>query len=252
MLSFSRVKGVVLCGGEGVRLRPLTYYFQKGMIPIGSRQKPLLEYVVRLMRYHGILNLCFLVGYKGEQIRNYFSDGNRFGVKLTYVYDRPVFRGTGGAVLNAFREGDIGCDQTLLIYYGDILSNVSLTELLKQHHETKAVATLALARGYQIPVGVAELRGGRVERLVEKPVLDIFVGVGILALDGDALKDLEQLHQEIRETDIMRHLLPHLVENGRAVCAYVTDAFWYDVGSTEQYEKLENSTIDDQFAGILV
>ena len=71
------VKGLILCGGTGTRLRPITYYFQKTMIPIGLKQKPLLEYVVRLLSFHGISDLAFLVNYKAEQIVNYFDDGSR-------------------------------------------------------------------------------------------------------------------------------------------------------------------------------
>ena len=245
-LNLSNVKGVILCGGEGVRLRPLTYYFQKGMIPIGSGQKPLLEYIIRLLRRHGITDMCLLVGYKAEQIHNYFDEGSRFGVRFTYVYDRRGFGGTGGAVLNAYKQGLIrNGDETLLIYYGDILSNIDLGEMLKQHHESGAVATVAIVKGYRVPVGVVDLRDGRVERLVEKPILDISVGIGILALKGNALKSLEQLHQQGREMDLMRHLLPRLIEDGEPVHAYVTEAFWYDVGSTERYEKLSDDAIEE-------
>jgi mannose-1-phosphate guanylyltransferase len=216
------------------------------MIPVGSGQKPLLEYIIRLLRRHGIRDLCLLVGYKAEQIHNYFNEGSRFGVKLTYVYDRRGFSGNGGAVLNAYKRGII-CDddETLLIYYGDILSNINLSEMLKQHYESGAMATVAIVKGYQVPVGVADLRNGRVERLVEKPILDIFVGIGILALKGNALKSLEQLHQQGREMDLMRDLLPRLIESGELVHAYVTEAFWYDVGSTERYEKLNEDAIEE-------
>lgn len=238
----------MLCGGEGVRLRPLTYYFQKGMIPIGSGQKPLLEYIIRLLRLHGITDVCLLVGYKAEQIHNYFDEGSRFGVKFTYVYDRQGFGGTGGALLNAYKQDFIKSSETLLIYYGDILSNINLGEMLKQHYESGDVATVEIVKGYQVPVGVVDLRDGRVERLVEKPTLDIFVGIGILALKGNALKSLEQLHQQGRETDLMQHLLPRLIEDGEPVHAYVTEAFWYDVGSTERYEKLNDDAIEEHLA----
>jgi NDP-sugar pyrophosphorylase family protein len=75
------VKPVVLCGGEGSRLRPLTYYFQKAMIPVGREQRPLLEYILRHIRFHGFMEAVLLVGYKGEQVVNYFEDGGRVGAK---------------------------------------------------------------------------------------------------------------------------------------------------------------------------
>ena len=94
-----KVKGIVLCGGKGTRLRPLTLYIQKTMVPVGIRQKPLLEYVVRLFKFYGIKELVFLVNFKSEQIKNYFGDGSRFGVKISYVEDDPNSKGTGGAMV---------------------------------------------------------------------------------------------------------------------------------------------------------
>ena len=115
------VKGLILCGGPGTRLRPITYYFQKALIPIGLKQKPLLEYVVRLLKFHGVDDLAFLVDYKAEQIVNYFDGGSRFDVKISYVRDVPKFKGTAGSVFNAFKEGAVSTNDTLLVYYGDIV-----------------------------------------------------------------------------------------------------------------------------------
>jgi len=246
-MSPNSVKGLILCGGEGARLRPLTYYFQKSMIPIGSKQRPLLEFIVRSLKQNEITDICLLVGYKSEQVCNYFDDGSRFGVKIAYVHDRPEYKGTGGAVLNAYKQGLIRREEILLVHYGDILSNANLTEMLKEHLVSEAEATVALSRGYQIPVGVAELNGGRVVKLVEKPSLDVLVGIGIMALEGNVLGDLEGLHREGEEVDLMRDLLPILMKNGRHVRGYVTDAYWYDVGSTERYEKLDNDSLAHHF-----
>lgn len=247
-LDFDGVKGLVLCGGPGIRLRPLTYYFQKGMIPVGSRQKPCLEYIIRLFKYNEVKDVLLLVGYKAEQVRNYFGDGSRFNVNITYIYDKPGFEATGGAVLNAYKNGAIKEDDTLLIYYGDILSNICLNEMLTQHFEEDAAATVALAKGYHVPVGVAQLKGSYVESFVEKPLLDLSVGIGILALRGRTAEDLEHLHKLSKKVDLMRDLLPYLIQNGKPVTAYLTDAFWYDVGSIERYEKLDNDVIDNHLS----
>ena len=177
------VVGVVLCGGKGTRLRPLTYYFQKVMIPVGGKQKPLLEYVVRLLSYHGIRDVVLLVNYKAEQIKNYFDDGKRFGVSIQYVMDDPSLKGTGGAILNAFRHGAISKDDTFVVYYGDILSNIDLSDMLRFHREKGSVATVGLSRRFTVRVGVADLDGdGRVRGFVEKPELEISINIGILIL----------------------------------------------------------------------
>lgn len=245
------VRGVVLAGGEGKRLRPLSYYFQKCMIPIGSKQKPLLECVISLLRHHGITDILLLAGYKHEQIVNYFNGGERFGVTMSYVPDDPALKGTGGSLLNAYRRGLIESHETLLVYYGDIVSDINVTEMVEQHQQRRAMATLALSQGYQVRVGVAEVNGGDVTGWTEKPTLELNVGIGILVLEASALQELERLSACYKNLDVMSHLIPRLLETGEVVHAYVTDAFWYDVGSTDRYEKLDNSVIDKCFERIL-
>jgi len=241
------VVGVVLAGGEGKRLRPLTYYFQKCMIPVGTRQKPLLEYILLFLKRHGIVDAKLLVGYKHEQIRNYFDDGSRFGMKISYVVDDPSMGGSGGALLNAANKGTFRQTDTLLIYYGDILSDIDLSAMLRQHIESESVSTLAVANGFEVPVGVAELDGRIVKGWLEKPKVDIYAGIGIVALSPSALDVLKELSAERSSIDIMGDLIPELIAKGKHVEAFLTDEFWYDVGSTEKYEKLDNELIDRLF-----
>jgi len=244
-----RGKGLILCGGTGTRLRPITYYFQKTMIPIGLRQKPLLEYVVRLLSFHGIVDLAFLVNYKAEQIANYFDDGSRFNVKVSYVHDVPKLGGTAGSVLNAYKQGAATSEDTLLVYYGDIVTTINLKDLLNYHSNKRALATVALASGFTVRVGLADLdKNGKIRGFVEKPKLEKPVSIGIIALEGETLEDIEQLHKKKRRLDLMKDLIPHLVENGKPVYGYLSKAFWYDVGSTEAYEKLDHGSVDKSFA----
>ncbi|MBX5327233.1 MAG: nucleotidyltransferase family protein [Candidatus Bathyarchaeia archaeon] len=242
----SKVKGLILCGGTGTRLRPITYYFQKTMIPIGSKQKPLLEYVVRLLGFHKVTDLAFLINYKGEQIQNYFNHGERFGVKISYVQDDATLKGTGGAVLNAYKRGVIHKDETILVYYGDILTNMNLTEMLKRHTKRKAAATIGLASGFTVRVGVAEMdKDGKIKGFVEKPTLEKPVSVGILALDGKVLEVMERLAAKGKELDLMGDVVPFLIKKNSPVFGYLSKAFWYDVGSTEAYEKLSPKIVDE-------
>jgi mannose-1-phosphate guanylyltransferase len=239
------VKSLILCGGTGTRLRPITYYFQKALIPIGVRQKPLLEYVVRLLKYHGVLDLAFLVDYKAEQIVNYFDDGSRFGVKISYVRDVPKFKGTAGSVLNALKHEVIDTDDTLLVYYGDIVTTMNLKKLLDYHKSKKAMATVALASGFTVRVGLADLdKKGKILGFKEKPKLEKPVSIGILVLEGNTLNDIENLFPKKRGVDLMRDVVPYLVQNGKPVYGYLSDAFWYDVGSTEAYEKLDHEFVE--------
>jgi mannose-1-phosphate guanylyltransferase len=240
-----KVKGLVLCGGTGTRLRPITYYFQKTMIPIGSKQKPLLEYVVRLLKFHRVADVAFLINYKGEQIQNYFDEGARFDVKISYVQDDPALKGTGGAVLNAYKQGVITTKDTILVYYGDILTNMNLQRMLREHNKRKASVTIALAKGFTVRVGVAELESdGKIKGFVEKPTLEKPVSIGILALDGGILGMLNRLKRKGRELDLMRDVVPHLIRKGNPVYGHLAKSFWYDVGSTEAYEKLDPKLVD--------
>jgi len=246
------VKGIVLCGGKGTRLRPLTHYIQKTMVPVGLKQKPLLEYVVMLFKHHGIKDLVFLVNYKSEQIINYFEDGSRFGVNITYVEDDPNSKGTGGAVLTAYTQGAISKDDTLLVYYGDIVTNIDLSELLDYHNNNKAWSTLALSSGFKTRVGVASLDdNSKIVGFVEKPVLEKPVTIGISVLKGEMLELMKQLKGNNPELDFMGEVLPHLLKEEKPVYGYVSKAFWYDVLSTEAYEKLDQKMVDDLFKDIL-
>ena len=245
--SNDRVVGVILAGGKGKRLRPLTYYFQKCMIPVGSLQKPLLEYILMLLKKHSILNLKLLVGYKKEQIANYFNEGHRFGVNIDYIVDDPAIGGSGGALLNALKNGAFDDSDSLLVYYGDILSNIDLSAMLKQHVESGSMATLAVTQSYKVPVGVAKVEGRAVKEWVEKPSIDLYAGVGIVALKSEALKLLEELSSERKNVDLMGDLIPFLIDRGRRTEVFLTDDFWYDVGSIEKYEKINNELIDKLF-----
>jgi len=247
----NKAKSLVLCGGEGTRLRPITYYIQKTMIPVGLKQKPLLEYVVRLLKFHGITNLVFLVNHKAEQVMNYFEEGSRFKVRITYVHDDPSSRGTAGSVLNAYRQGAVNVEDTLLVYYGDILTNMNLKDLLRYHKGQRSSATVALASGFAVRVGLADLdEDGKIHGFVEKPKLEKPVSVGILAFEGGTLKDMELLKKERRELDLMGDVIPYLIKIGKPVYGYLSDAFWYDVVSTEAYEKLSPKLVEEKFKEI--
>lgn len=242
----SRVMGLILCGGRGTRLRPITYYFQKSMIPVGVKQKPLLEYIVRLLRHNGITELALLVNYKAEQIINYFDDGSRFGVKILYMQDDARMPGTAGSILNAYKQGILNLKNPFLAYYGDILTNMNVQGLIQHHENKKASATVALASDFTVRVGLADLdKDDKILGFEEKPKLNKPVSVGITVFSGETLKDMERLKKEKHELDLMSDVIPYLISIGKPVYGYLSEAFWYDIGSTEAYEKLDPKLIDD-------
>ena len=235
------VVGVILAGGEGRRFRPYTEIIPKPMVPVGPDEKPLLEHIVRWLAKHGIKDVVLLVGYRWKQVANYFHDGSRWGIKLSLSLDSEGFRGTGGALLNAYLKGLVKGD-TALIWYGDILAPIDIADLLRVHKDSSADVTLVLASRYQVPVGIAEVNEcGDVIGLREKPWLPLKATIGVLAMNPSLLEGVEK--DLGREFDIMGDLIPKLIREGRKVKAYIYEGLWYDVGSMEKYVKLDHNSL---------
>ena len=245
-----RFKGVILAGGQGTRFRPLTYYFQKCMIPVGENQKPVLEYIVRLFAHHEFEELVLLVGYKHQQIKNYFNEGGRFGVKVEYVLDDPNHVGSAGAIINAYKQGVLTDDDNLIVYYGDILSDFNLHDMVEKHVSSKAGATVALSKGYKVRVGTAEIEDGLIARFIEKPELELPVSVGILVISSSVLKTMVELQDNSKAAslDLMGDVIPHLIQEGVPVQPYISDAFWYDLGSLERYERFDTEGLSKKLS----
>lgn len=234
----------VLCGGRGERLRPLTDYFQKTMIPLGEKKRPLLEYIVRLLAFHGVRNITMLTGYRMEEIHDYFKDGSAFGVKVAYSKDSTDNCGSLGALANALRNGSIPSCETLVVYYGDILSDLDITRLVKVHTEKQADATLVLSKGYALPVGVAKVKGGRVVAMEEKPELDVSVTTGCMALGLRAMRIASRAPRRPK-SDLMSDLIPELLRRKSIVAAYYTKGLWHDIGTITSYEEINSGLRDE-------
>ena len=235
----SATEAAVLCGGRGERLRPLTDYFQKVMVPIGHKKLPLLAYVIGLLEHHGVTKIALLTGYRSEDIRRYFGDGAEYGVELKYSEDAKGQRGSLNAVANAMKNGAISKRGELLVYYGDVLTDLDITGLLARHRSRKADATIVLSKGYTLPVGTAKVgRGGFVTSFHEKPSLDLSVTTGCMVL-GPAATALARRLASRKNTDLMTHLLPGLLDRGLKVATYYTEEAWYDVGTVSNFEKLD-------------
>lgn len=234
----------MLCGGRGERLKPLTDYFQKVMIPIGPKKLPLLAYVISLLKHHGVASVTLLTGYRSEDVRRYFGDGTAYGVKLRYSEDEPGKKGSLSAVASALKRGYIGnCDE-LVVYYGDVFVDLDLTGLLRTHSRMKADATLVLSRGYNLPVGEAKVSArGLVTAVHEKPRLDISVTTGCMILGREAMAKAREVAGG-QNTDLMTHLLPALLKGRMKVAAFYTEEPWYDVGTVSSFEKLDKEIAD--------
>jgi mannose-1-phosphate guanylyltransferase len=239
-------KAAVLCGGEGTRLRPLTNYFQKTMIPIGSKKRPLLEYIVRLLAHNDLREITLLTGYRYAEIERYFEDGSKFGVRLNYSKDPETVKGSAACLQNAIASGVLRDFDELVVYYGDVLSDLRIRELVLQHRKEGAAASLVLSRDYRLPVGVARVDTRGVVEFQEKPTLPLNVTMGCLVVSKSTLPILAEVTSGESRVDIMTHFVPAVIGRGFRVSPFYIDGFWYDVGTTEAYEKLYPELVDSK------
>lgn len=220
-------QAVIMAGGFGLRLRPLTNELPKPMLPMGD--KPLMEIIVQQLRDVGIHHMNVTLHHKSEKITDYFGDGSDFGVDIRYVTeDKPL--GTAGALgLMATPPG------TTLVMNGDILTGMDFKAMLAYHREHVADLTVAVRQcNVQLPYGVVECDGAIVNSLSEKPVTNFLVNAGIYLLEPD-------VHRFIPKGNPydMTELIQSLITEGRKVCAFPLREYWVDIGEHADYERAQ-------------
>jgi mannose-1-phosphate guanylyltransferase len=232
------VKAVILVGGKGTRLYPLTLGTPKSMVPILN--KPFLEHMISYLKKYDILDIILAMGYLPDPIQSYFYDGSEFGVRITYlVEDKPL--GTGGAVKNA----EFLLEEPFFVFNGDVLTEIDLGNMARVHRETGTSVTMALT-----PVDDPSLYGvvetdasGMVKQFVEKPSRDEaptnMINAGIYIIEPEILGRIPS------ETFFMveRELFPVLLEEGQSISSYASDAYWIDIGTTDKYLKVNHDLL---------
>jgi len=218
---------VIMAGGLGTRLRPLTENLPKPLIPVGPR--PVLETIIENFADQGFENILLCLNYKGEMIRAHFGDGERFGVHIRYIVeDRRL--GTAGA-LSLLPEPP---DEPIIVMNGDLLTKVDFVRLLDFHRRQGFEATMAVREySHQIPYGVLRIgEDYRIEGLVEKPVERYYVNAGIYVLSPQALR----LVPEQKFYD-MPSLFQQLMQRRRPVGSFPLRDYWMDIGRLEDLER---------------
>ncbi|NLA59292.1 MAG: NTP transferase domain-containing protein [Firmicutes bacterium] len=224
------MKALIMAGGQGSRLRPLTCDLPKPMVPVANR--PMMEYIIELLDRHGFRDVAVTTYYLPEFIKGYFKDGAQWGVSLRYFQEeRPL--GTAGSVKNAASF----LDETFLVISGDCLTDFDLEAVLAYHREKQALATIVLTRvPSPLEYGVVFTNPeGRVERFLEKPswgeVFSDTVNTGIYVLEPEVLSHIPAGTQ----FDFSKDLFPKLLEAELPLYGYVAEGYWSDIGSLEQY-----------------
>jgi mannose-1-phosphate guanylyltransferase/phosphomannomutase len=224
------MKAVIMAGGFGTRLRPLTFSLPKPMVYMAN--KPMMEHIVDLLKKHGLSDLVVLLYFQAETIRDYFGDGSRFGVKIEYVQAQEDY-GTAGAVKNA----ESLLNERFLVISADVLTDIDLSSACDFHQANKAKATMVLAR-MENPLSygvVITQEDGKISRFLEKPtwgeVFSDTVNTGIYILEPGVLEEIPPK----QEFDFSKNLFPHMLSTNQKLVGFVTSDYWRDVGNLEEY-----------------
>jgi mannose-1-phosphate guanylyltransferase len=232
------MKAVILAGGEATRLRPLTCNTPKIMVPVLNR--PFLEHLVGYLKTHHITDIILAVGKLPEQVEDYFGDGSKFGVRMAYsIEDFPL--GTAGAVKNAEKF----LDDSFIVFNGDILTDIDLSEMMRRHRQNRAIASLALTPVDDPTIyGVVETDSqGVVKRFTEKPgrdeVTTNMINAGIYVLEPGILNYITPGTFSMFERDVF----PPLLESGQTIYSYPSRDYWIDIGTPDKYLRLQHDLL---------
>lgn len=222
-------KVVLMVGGLGTRLYPLTEKVPKPMLNVGN--KPILETIIESFKSYGFVNFVLCVNYKKEMIMDYFQDGSYLGVHIEYIEETKRL-GTAGA-LSLLKEKP---KSPFFVMNGDLLTKVNFEQLLDFHHESESIATMCVREyEYQIPYGVIKTHHEQLLSIVEKPIHKSFVNAGIYVLSPKALSFIPE-----DEFYDMPELYKKLLNIEKHVSAFPLREYWLDIGRIDDYERANN------------
>jgi mannose-1-phosphate guanylyltransferase/phosphomannomutase len=237
------MKAVIMAGGEGTRLRPLTSNAPKPMLPLVNR--PMMEHVVELLKEHGFDEIVVTVAFMANAIRNYFGDGAEHGISIRYATEETPL-GTAGSVRNAMEY----LTERFLVISGDVLTDIDLGAIVRFHEDHKAMATIGLAHVENpLEFGIVITReDGTIERFLEKPtwgqVFSDTINTGIFVLEPEIF-DYIPPDQPV---DFSSEVFPRLLADGKPLFGAVADGYWEDVGNLEAYLRAHKDILDGKVA----
>lgn len=230
------MQAVVMAGGFGTRLRPLTANIPKPMTPLLN--KPIIEHIIVLLKSHGITDLILILYHQAEVIRDYFKDGKKFGVKIQYVKPDADY-GTAGAVYCGY---DLIEDRFIIIS-GDVVTDFDLSQAVKFHEKRKSVSTLVLTRAknpLQFGIVLTD-KEGKITKFFEKPswseVFSDTINTGVYVLEKETLGLVPKARGNKADCDFSKDLFPYLLKNKMPLYGATLTGYWRDVGSLDDYIK---------------
>jgi len=226
---------IIMAGGLGTRLRPLTDDCPKPLLKIGD--KPLLEIIIQNLHEYGFTDFYITLNYKAKMISSYFGDGSRWNVSINYIHEQKPL-GTAGA-LSLLPETP---SRPALVMNGDLLTKVNFTQLFDFHADNKSLATMCVRQyDFEVPYGVVVADKQHFVSLDEKPVQRFFVNAGIYVLNPDVFEFIPD-----NEPFDMTTLFNKLIEKGHPAVVFPIHEYWMDIGHISDY-KVANGEYDKHF-----
>jgi len=219
------MQAVILAGGKGTRLKPYTTVFPKPLMPIDNY--PILEIVIKQLKYYGFNNIVMAVGYLKELLHAFFNDGKKWNVNISYsVEEKPI--GTAAPLKLVKRLQD-----NFLVMNGDILTNLDYDEFFKYHKNSGSLCTIAMyKKKVKIDLGVLKTnKNNKLYDYIEKPTLDYNVSMGVYAFKKEVLNYIPE-----NEYFDFPNLIKKLLKNNKKVLGYPFSGYWLDIGRPDDYE----------------
>lgn len=233
------MKAIILAGGIGTRMRPLTYVIPKAMLPLGG--KPLLEHTIRYLKEYSITEVIVCVAYLKNHIIDYFKKGKDLGVRIQYA-EAEMPLGTAGQLKTA---GDY-ISETFLAMNGDIITSLNLRRLIDFHKKERGIGTIALKK-FEVPVPYGYIEADanlKIQRFTEKPTLTFSANAGIYILQPKVFDYIPRDNVVSLETETF----PALLKNGERLNGYYEEAYWADVGTITDFERVDKELLSKFYA----
>jgi mannose-1-phosphate guanylyltransferase/phosphomannomutase len=236
---FDVMKGVIMAGGKGTRLRPLTCNVPKPMVPL--IEKPVMQYSIELLKKHGITDIAVTVQYLPDVIRDYFGDGSKFGVNLTY-FEEVTPLGTAGSV----KQAEDFLDEPFIVVSGDALTDFDLEAGMKFHFDNNSLTTIFMKQ-VECPLEFGVImtdEENRIIRFLEKPswseVFSDTVNTGIYIMDPSIFSYIP----EDEVYDFSKDVFPRLLEDQAGLFGYSAKGYWSDIGNLKQYREAHSDLLN--------
>ncbi len=227
-------KVILMVGGLGTRLRPLTENTPKPMLKVGN--KPILQTIVEKFSEHGYTDIIMCVNYKSHIIQDYFGDGSAFGVNIEYVIEEQRM-GTAGA-LSLLKNKP---HEPFFVMNGDLLTNINFEHLHEYHKSNNAIGTMCVREyDFQVPYGVVNIENSKILSITEKPIHKFFVSAGIYMLSPEVLEYIPPSYFD------MPTLFEQLIAKDKDIVSFPIREYWLDIGRMEEYERA-NSEYNEVF-----